>query len=183
MKFLKITLGLFLLFCQFSNAQEPIKYSIRNSKGLVMNVVGHLGDLLNISYDSRVLYQRYPESRELQGGSSIAADDIIFEKNTALVRYGRNDDMIMLFAFEYDINGRLSKIYRYFWPCRDGSRLPFGRSDEGDYLVTFGNKHDLHKRFSFNWSDKKWWCNSNYRDVEGFPAVDISMPTEIIIIN
>lgn len=166
---------------------EPVKVTCGNPKGSLPAVrfVGWRGDLVEIFYEGERVYFNPAESREAMGGASgqdkLQCDDVYASKDVLAIRMGWKNDLIIVFAFEYDASDKLIGIWKHGWAIRDGDNIAVSvtRNDLGgrDVLVTFGWKKDLHARLCFDKPSKKWRRNGNYRGVSGFPQCDMDVET------
>lgn len=179
--------AMLLLDGRLATAAEPVKETCGNLQGRepAVRIVGWKGDLLEVFYEGRIVYGNYPESRDWMGAGQqdkLHCDDVKASKDVLAVRMGWKNDLLMVFAFEYDADDRLVCIYKHGWQIRDGEDIDVAvtRNDLGgrDVLVKFGRNKDLRARLCFDKATKKWRRNNQYRGVSDFPSCDMDVATQ-----
>ncbi len=99
------------------------------------------------------------------------------------IRFGWNNDLVMVFGFKYGPSGLVESTWKHGRPIRDGKDIVL-RIEEStnNVLVTFGRNGDLHARLCFDVNNNKWLRNRNYR-VNYFPPCDMDVTTEKVMRN
>ena len=151
-----------------------------------VRILGQKGDLLQLNFKDQTLYYNPDESRGWMGDGRITCNDVMIEKDIMVVAMGREGDMAMFYAFDYDKNGNVSAVWRYAWPRRPPGHVTVGLSNRsaggGDVVASLQVDHTIATtRFCFDKTRHVWRQYHDEVHPPGLPpkTCDKDLPTEL----